>query len=211
MQKEQNFDTGDLINLQVQHIEKEKREMNVRLRVIAKRIDHLERAYRKEERPLVAQDYERQQANDRETFKAVQVARRENAKVAHQEALATKKRLSRVMDDYLKRKEALIAKKGEEFAKKRDTALKKIEEEKAKRRKAILAEREAERKRFEEEERIHREKEEEERRREAGKFLSFIDSRAMARTLSRTSSRRRAHPCRGRGCCCCRRSCETRS
>ncbi|KAK7047556.1 eukaryotic translation initiation factor 3 subunit A [Paramarasmius palmivorus] len=133
MQKEQNFDTGDLINLQVQHIEKEKREMNLRLRVIAKRIDHLERAYRKEERPLVAQDYERQQANDRETFKAVQAARRENAKAAHQEALATKKRLSRVMDDYLKRKEALIAKKGEEFAKKRDTALKKIEEEKAKR------------------------------------------------------------------------------
>ncbi|ESK91832.1 eukaryotic translation initiation factor 3 subunit [Moniliophthora roreri MCA 2997] len=165
--EEQNLDTGDLINLQVQHIEKEKREISQRLRVIAKRIDHLERGYRKEERPLVAQDYERQQANDRETFNSVQAARTENARAAHQEDIATKKRLSRITDDYLKRKEVLITKKGEEFARKRDAALKKIEEEKAKRRKTVFAQREAERKRIEEEERIHREKEEEERRREA--------------------------------------------
>ncbi|KAL0066270.1 eukaryotic translation initiation factor 3 subunit A [Marasmius tenuissimus] len=164
LQKEQTFDTGDLISLQVQHIEKEKRETNQRLRVVAKRIDHLERAYRKEERPLVAQDYERQRANDRETFNAVQKMRKETAKAAHQQDLETKKRLSRVVGDYEKRKEVLIAKKGEEFAKKRDTALRKIEEEKAKRRKAVLAAREEERKQREEEERFRREQEEEERR-----------------------------------------------
>ncbi|KAG7087346.1 hypothetical protein E1B28_013322 [Marasmius oreades] len=167
LQKDQRFDTGDLISLQVQHIEKEKRELNQRLRVVAKRIDHLERAYRKEERPLVAQDYERQHANDRDTFEAVQKLRKETARTEHQRALETKKRLSRVMEDYLKRKDVLIAKKGEEFAKKRDAALRKIEEEKTKRKRAILASREEERKHREEEERIRREKEEEERRIEA--------------------------------------------
>ncbi|KAL0574223.1 eukaryotic translation initiation factor 3 subunit A, partial [Marasmius crinis-equi] len=164
LQKEQTFDTGDLISLQVQHIEKEKREINHRLRVISKRIDHLERAYRKEERPLVAQDYEHQRATDRETFNAVQKLRKENALQAHKEDLETKKRLARVTGDWEKRKEVLIARKGEEFARRRDVAVRKIEEEKARRRKAVQAEREEERRREQEEERIRREQEEEERR-----------------------------------------------
>ncbi|KAF9265046.1 hypothetical protein L218DRAFT_1076037 [Marasmius fiardii PR-910] len=166
LQKDQNFDTGDLISLQVQHIEKEKRELNHRLRVISKRIDHIERAYRKEERPLLSADYEKQRTNDLSTFQSIQKHRKESARVEHQEALETKKRLSRVMNDYKERKEALFKKKGEEFSKKREMAVKKLEEEKAKRRKAVLAAREEERRKKEEEERVRREREEEERRAE---------------------------------------------
>ena len=38
----------NLVKLQVQQIEKEKKDQNERLRIIAKRLDHLERAFRKE-------------------------------------------------------------------------------------------------------------------------------------------------------------------
>ncbi|PBK70465.1 hypothetical protein ARMSODRAFT_955964 [Armillaria solidipes] len=174
------FDTENLITMQVQQLEKEKKETAQRLRIILKRVDHLERAYRKEERPLLAQDYEQQQAHDRETFNAIQLARKEAAKVNHQEDLATKKRLSRMMADYSVRRDVMIAKKGEEFARKKDAAHRKIEEEKAKRRKAFLQAKEEERKRAEEAERIKREEEEEERRLEAERLAEEERIRAEA-------------------------------
>ncbi|KAK2465019.1 hypothetical protein APHAL10511_003095 [Amanita phalloides] len=170
--KLENYDTEGLINIQVAQLEKEKKELNERLRVVAKRIDHVERAYRKEEIPLLAHDYERQQEVDREAFEATQKARKESAKQAHQEDLGTKTRLARIMDEYHVRKEALLAKKSEEFAKKKEAARKKIEEEKEKRSKAILKSREEEKRRLEEEDRLRREEEEEERRLEEEEQLA---------------------------------------
>ncbi|KAM6499410.1 translation initiation factor eIF3a [Amanita muscaria] len=164
--KLENYDTEGLITIQVAQLEKEKKELNERLRVVSKRIDHIERAYRKEERPLLAQDYQRQQEADVATFMALQEARKEATKRAHQEDLATKARLVRMMDVYHAHKEALLAKRGEEFAKKEEAARKKIEEEKEKRRKTVLKAWEEGKCRIEEEERIRREKEEEEQRQE---------------------------------------------
>ncbi|EPQ53116.1 hypothetical protein GLOTRDRAFT_107210 [Gloeophyllum trabeum ATCC 11539] len=163
----EQLSTDNLMRLQVEQIEKEKRELNERLRVIAKRVDHIERAYRKEERPLLAKDYEEQQATDRATFEALQQQRLEAAKQTHLQNLETKKRLSRMLGDYQARKEEIMAKRSEEFAKRQAKAQKKIEEEKAKRRAAVLKAREEERLRWEEEERIRREQEEEEAKREA--------------------------------------------
>lgn len=161
------------MRLQVEQWEKEKKEREERLRVAYKRIDHIERAFRKEERPLLAQDYEHQQASDRETFEAIQTARIENSRVAHQQDLETKKRLLRMMDVYNARKEDILSKRGEEFQKKRAAAEAKIAQEKAKRKESVLKARAEEKARREEEERIEREREEEEARLEAG--LYFLD------------------------------------
>ncbi|KAJ6589251.1 hypothetical protein B0H19DRAFT_1103395 [Mycena capillaripes] len=161
------LDTEAIIGLQVAQLEKEKKELNERLRIVAKRVDHIERAYRKDERPLLAKDYEQQQASDRETFAAVQNARKESARLAHQEDLETKKRLARMVGDYEARRAVVLAKKGEEYAKKKDAASRKIEEEKAKRKKAVLAKREEERRAVEEAKRKEQERLEEEHRREA--------------------------------------------
>ncbi|KAJ6472697.1 translation initiation factor eIF3a [Mycena vitilis] len=158
------LDTEGLIGMQVAQLEKEKKELNERLRIVAKRVDHIERAYRKDERPLLAQDYDAQQTADRETFVHIQGARQTAARSAHQEDLETKKRLARMVGDYEKRREVVLAKKGEEYAKKKDAAARKIAEEKEKRRKAVLAAREEERRAVEEEERREQEKIEEERR-----------------------------------------------
>jgi translation initiation factor 3 subunit A len=159
--------TDKLMELQVAQLEKEKKDMTQRLRVIAKRIDHIERAYRKEERPLLAEDYEKQQSADQESFQSIQQARRDAHLLAHQRDLETKKRLVRMLPDYNGRREEIIRQKGEHFAKRKDAANKKIEEEKAKRREYIMKQREEERKAREEEERKRLEEEAEEARLEA--------------------------------------------
>ena len=164
----ENLSTDNLMKMQVEQLEKEKRELNERVRVVAKRLDHLERAYRKEERPLLAKDYEIQQANDRAAHEIAQKSRLETARLAHQQDLETKKRLLRMMEDYKAYRAVVTSKRDEEFAKRKQAAQQKIEEEKAKKRKAVLKQREEERLRREEEERIKREKEEEERRRVEG-------------------------------------------
>jgi translation initiation factor 3 subunit A len=189
-QKLENYDTEGLITIQVAQLEKEKKGLNERLRVVSKRIDHIERAYRKEEHPLLAQDYEQQQKADRETFEASQKARKESSKTAHQEDLATKVRLARMMNDFSARKEVLLAKKGEEFAKRKEAARKKIEEEKEKKRKAVVKAWEEEKHRQEEEERRKREVEEEERRLEEGSVKQFTLSISKTDPLQRGEQRK---------------------
>lgn len=169
----ENLNTDNLMRMQVEQLEKEKKELNERMRIIAKRLDHVERAYRRDERPLLSKDYEVQQANDKEIFEAAQKFRLEDSRAAHQQALETKKRLSRMMNEYNARKELILSKRGEEYAAKQAAAQKKIEEEKAKRRATVLKAREEERLREEEEERIRREKEAEEARLEAGMYNDF--------------------------------------
>jgi hypothetical protein len=162
------------MRLQVEQLEKEKKELTERVRVAAKRLDHIERAYRKEERPLLASDYEKQQAEDKAAHEIAQKSRIESAKLAHQQDLETKKRLLRIMTDWKAYRETIINKRGDEFAKRKAAAQKKIDEEKAKKRAAVFKQREEERLRLEEEERIRREQEEEERMRLEGQLIFSI-------------------------------------
>ena len=172
----ETYDTEGLITIQVAQLEKEKKEISERLRIIAKRIDHTERAYRKEEQPLLAEDYRNQQMTDRETFEAIQQARRELSRQTHQDDLETKARLTRLLGDYHARKEVIIAKKKEEFVAKKAAAEKKIKEEKDKRLRAILKAREEEKARKEKEEQLRLQKEAEVARLEAGLFFFLFYS-----------------------------------
>lgn len=176
LQEMENLSTDNLMRLQVEQLEKEKKELNEKMRIVSKRLDHIERAYRKEERPLLAQDYEVQQTNDQAAHEAAQKARLETARLAHDQDVETKKRLVRVVDDWKAYRVLVGGKRSEEYARRQAQAQKKIEEEKAKRRAAVFKQREEERLRREEEERIRREKEEEELRAEEGKpsLLSIV-------------------------------------
>ena len=137
----ENLNTDNLMRLQVEQLEKEKKERESRLRVIAKRIDHTERAYRQEERPLLAKDYELQQASDHATFEQIQKGRIDAARLAHKRDLETKKRLSRILPEFEARKAIILEKRSAEYARKQAAAQAKIEEEKAKRRAAREEER----------------------------------------------------------------------
>lgn len=160
------------MRIQVEQLEKEKKELAERLRIVAKRVDHIERAYRKAERPLLAQDYADQQVNDRITFERTQKDRVEGSRLEHQHNLETKKRLLRMMPDYEARRDIILGKKKEDHEKKKKAAEKKIEEEIKKRRNTVLKAREEQRLREEEEERVYRQQQEEEARLEAGMFMS---------------------------------------
>jgi translation initiation factor 3 subunit A len=159
--------------MHVEQLEKDKRELAERMRVIGKWLDHVERAYRKEERPLLAKDYESQQENDRLTFETLQKSRVENSKQQHQLNLETKARLSRMLGDFNKTKDEILERRGQEYAEKQREASDKLREAKAKRTAAVRKAREEERLLKEAEEQKLREREEEEARREAGALLSL--------------------------------------
>lgn len=160
--------------MQVAHLEKEQRERTERSRIITKRIDHLERALRKEEAPLLAEDYERQRKEDRETYELQNQAAIVAAKEKVSEDIVTKKRLSRMLSDYNAKRNAIDQKHNEDYTRRKAIADKKIAEERAKRRAEVLAAREEERKKREEEERKAREEAEERRRKEEGEPLKTI-------------------------------------
>ena len=163
----ENIDTETLLAMQSQQIEKEQKTIAERTRIIAKRVDHIERALRKEEIPLIEADYEKQKSADREAHRKQIEAERQAAMEKHQHDLELKKRLGRMMADYQVVRNLVESKRADEFAAKRAAAEKKITEEKAKLKKKVLAERAAKRKQEEEE----RKRIEEEEKREAGTLI----------------------------------------
>ncbi|KAJ9124488.1 hypothetical protein QFC24_003279 [Naganishia onofrii] len=164
----ENIDTETLLAMQSQQIEKEQKTIAERTRIIAKRVDHIERALRKEEIPLIEADYEKQKSADREAHRKQIEAERQAAMEKHQHDLELKKRLGRMMADYQVVRNLVESKRADEFAAKRAAAEKKIAEEKAKLKKKVLAERAAKRKQEEEE----RKRIEEEEKREAERLAA---------------------------------------
>ncbi|KAH7333951.1 hypothetical protein B0J17DRAFT_771043 [Rhizoctonia solani] len=138
----EEMDTTKLIQLQVSQIDREKKELNDKQRIISKRVDHLERALRKAEIPLLEQDYERQQADDKAAHEAANAATVANAEQAHREALETKQRVSRMMNDYNDLRRKIAGQREVELQKKKAEAKEKIEKAKAARREKVLKERE---------------------------------------------------------------------
>ncbi|CAI2165462.1 9262_t:CDS:2 [Funneliformis geosporum] len=129
----ENLDTDSLVQLQVAQLEKEKRELNERLRAIAKRMDHIERAFRKEEIPLLEKDYERQRKEDKAYHEAARKLQLETTSAKHAEDLKVKTRLMRIFPDYQNYRKEIEGKQYEELEERRTTAQAKIEEEKEKR------------------------------------------------------------------------------
>ncbi|KAF9573880.1 eukaryotic translation initiation factor 3 subunit A [Mortierella alpina] len=169
----ENLDKDKLVAIQIKQLEKEKSEMASRTKAIGKRLDHVERAMRLEERPLLAKDYERQQKADLVYYEASVKANLEAAKNKHAHDLMMKKRMTKIVEDYRKVRQEMEEKRQEEFAAKREAARIRIEEEKARRiqqyreRKAQNEERLAreERERVEREAEAERRAQEEEKRR----------------------------------------------
>ncbi|GAA5857385.1 hypothetical protein JCM9279_006488 [Rhodotorula babjevae] len=145
MQKLPELSAGDLVQLQVQQIEKDKKSLAQKLATAYKRLDHLERAFRKEEIPLIAEDYERQQTRDREAFEAAQVTRAEQSQREHAQGLAIKQSLQRILPDY----EAFRARAEKEsraaFEREQERLKEQLEEAKAERRRQHLDKLEQER------------------------------------------------------------------
>ncbi|KAL4967450.1 putative eukaryotic translation initiation factor 3 subunit EifCa [Aspergillus stella-maris] len=174
----EDLDANRLRAMKLAQLEKEKNELSDRVRTTGKRIDHLERAFRREELKHVQEDYEKQKKADMEIYERQKAETLAEAEAKHKEAVALKHRLSRLVPQFSTFRKDVSEKRHEEFEKRRKAAEREFEAKKKQRVKEVQerrrrerVEREtADRARKEEEERIAREEEEkairdEERRR----------------------------------------------
>jgi translation initiation factor 3 subunit A len=158
------LDANRLRAIKLAQLEKEKNELNDRVRTTAKRIDHLERAFRREELKHISTDYENQKKHDMELYERQKAETLKEAKQKHAEAVALKHRLSRLVPQFSSFRKEISEKRHEEFEKRRKAAERELEAKKKQRVKEVQERRRREKQEREEEE--LRRKEEEERARE---------------------------------------------
>ncbi|KAL2753573.1 hypothetical protein ACRALDRAFT_1051899 [Sodiomyces alcalophilus JCM 7366] len=166
--KEIDLDLDDLDNLdpnairamKVAQLEREKNDINEKLRIVWKRIDHLERAFRKEEVKKLGEDYERQTELDRAAYEKTKAATLKESKAKHEESVELKHRLTRLMPHYESFRENLHERRRDEFEKRRRDAERELEKQIAARKKAYRERKLQEKREREEKERALREAEE---------------------------------------------------
>ncbi|XP_017550960.2 eukaryotic translation initiation factor 3 subunit A isoform X2 [Pygocentrus nattereri] len=95
----EELDPDFIMAKQVEQLEKEKKELQERLKNQEKKIDYFERAKRLEEIPLIKKAYEEQRVKDMELWELQEEERISNMKVEREKALEHKKRLSRMVED----------------------------------------------------------------------------------------------------------------
>nr|XP_055026255.1 eukaryotic translation initiation factor 3 subunit A [Misgurnus anguillicaudatus] len=95
----EELDPDFIMAKQVEQLEKEKKELQERLKNQEKKIDYFERAKRLEEIPLIKKAYEEQRIKDMELWELQEEERICNMKMEREKALEHKQRMSRMMED----------------------------------------------------------------------------------------------------------------
>ncbi|ANB16033.1 Rpg1p [Sugiyamaella lignohabitans] len=149
----EDLDTNKLRSMQVEQLAKENKDLNERLRIIGRRMDHLERAYRLEEIEFWEKDAELQEQADIKAYEARKKGILIKSKQQYEEAVNLKARLERIVPDYEAFRAAVESKRRDQFEAKRARNQKLLEEEKKARIAKVRADREREQKRREAEER----------------------------------------------------------
>lgn len=170
-----NLDANAIRAMKLAQLEREKNDVSEKLRIVWKRIDHLERALRKEEVKKLGDDYAQQIKRDREAYEKTKAQTLEDAKNKHTESVELKHRLSRLMPHYESFRSNLHERRRDEFEKRRRDAERELEKQIAARKKEYRERKLREKREREEqeralqeaEERAAREKEEQEARAEA--------------------------------------------
>ncbi|KAK1827256.1 hypothetical protein QBC39DRAFT_334350 [Podospora conica] len=170
-----NLDSNKIRMIKLQQLEREKNSIAEKLRVTGKRLDHLERAFRKEETKKLPEDYAAQRKRDLAAYELIKKQTLRDAEIKHKEDVELKHRLARLVPLYESFRNNLHERRRDEFEKRRRDAERELEKQvnarrKAYREKKIQEKREREEKERalrEAEERAAREKEEEQKRQEA--------------------------------------------
>lgn len=155
-----NLDANRLRAMKLQQLEREKNDTNEKLRIAGKRIDHLERAFRKEEAKKLPADYEEQRKRDVEAYEKTKAQILKDAEAKHAEDLELSHRLTRIAPIYESFKKDVVARRHDEFERRRREAEKDLEKQIALRRKEYKERKIREKREREEQERILREEEE---------------------------------------------------
>ena len=160
------LDSQRIRMLKLQALEKEKNEIGEKIRVTAKRIDHLERAYRKEEIKHLPEDFTAQRDLDLKAYEDSKEETLRNAEQKHKEDVSLKHRLSRLVPQYETFKKDITSQRHADFEKRRKAAERELNQKIEQRRRDVREQRAAEKRRIEEEERARLEEEERKAREE---------------------------------------------
>ncbi|TPX30121.1 hypothetical protein SmJEL517_g06243 [Synchytrium microbalum] len=171
----EGLDADKLMALQVKQLEQERRDLQARLKILARRNDFVERAFRKEEIPLLLKDFEEQKEAEKTFQDALREATIEAARKKHTEAMQVKERMMRMLPDYREYRSKLEVKRNEEYHKLEQEAAKQIAAAKEKRKADYIKRKEEDRRRAEEEERIAAE--EAEARRKMEEEEEFLENK----------------------------------
>ena len=117
-----DLDSNQLRLLRISQLEKEKNDLFKNLRVTGKRIDHLERAFRKEEIKLLPKDYEAQRERDFAAYEKSKAETLRESERKHREDVSLKHRLSRLLPIYEQFHKDLKERRHDEFEKRRKAA-----------------------------------------------------------------------------------------
>ncbi|KAI1327912.1 hypothetical protein F5Y16DRAFT_370694 [Xylariaceae sp. FL0255] len=170
----ENLNDIDIRAMKLAQLEREKNDIKERLRVTGKRIDHLERAFRKEEVSKLTEDYANQRQRDLAAYETMKEETLREAKEKHKESVDLKHRLTRLVPHYETFSRNLRERRHDEFEKRQRDADRELEKQIAARKKDYRERKLREKREREEkeralreaEERAQREKEEQEKRAE---------------------------------------------
>ncbi|KAM9896711.1 hypothetical protein OXX79_007319 [Metschnikowia pulcherrima] len=95
-----DLDTDKLRAMQIEQLSKDRKILDEKLKIVFKKADHMERAQRKYELPLLEKDAESQKERDAQAYEELKQAKIEKAKKEFKNATSLKERLSRVLPDY---------------------------------------------------------------------------------------------------------------
>ena len=154
------LDSARIRAIKLQALEKEKNEISDKLRITAKRLDHLERAYRKEEIKHLPEDYQKQLEADRGAYEKTKAQTLADAKAKHASDVDLKRRLSRLVPAYEQFRRTVTDQRHAEFEKRRKTAERELNNKIEQRKREVRERRERERREAEEAEQQAREEEE---------------------------------------------------
>lgn len=100
LDKLDDLDTDKLRMMQIEQLNKDKKNLEERLAVLSKKVDHTERAFRRYEIQYLEKDAEAQKERDIKNYEAWKSAKIEKAKKEFEQALALKDRFQRLVDSY---------------------------------------------------------------------------------------------------------------
>ncbi|KAH6681959.1 putative eukaryotic translation initiation factor 3 subunit A [Halenospora varia] len=155
-----NLDSNRIRALKLQQLEREKNDINEKMRITAKRIDHLERAFRKEEAKKLPEDYAAQRERDLAAYEKIKTQTLKDAEAKHRDNVELKHRLTRLVPFYESFRESVVERRHDEFEKRRRDAERELEKQISLRKKEFRERKAREKREREEQDRILREEEE---------------------------------------------------
>ncbi|XP_069610507.1 eukaryotic translation initiation factor 3 subunit A [Ranitomeya imitator] len=181
----EELDPDFIMAKQVEQLEKEKKELQERLKNQEKKIDYFERAKRLEEIPLIKKAYDEQRIMDMELWEQQEAERISTLMLEREKAVEHKNRMSRMLED----RDMFVSKLKTARRSVYEDKLKQFQDRQSEERKARLEERKRQRK---EERRIayYKHKEEEEQREQEEQLKKEREEREQIENEKREAEQR---------------------